>query len=132
MIRCLTHHFLIFSRMAAMVAAICVLCTVSPVSAQYITGPALGVRDFPAAVLRGTLMVTQPPAIMLDGEPDRLSPGARIYGTNNLMVLSSTIADQSLVVNYLRDTSGLVHQVWLLTAAEAAQKRPSLDSLRAK
>lgn len=82
------------------------------------------VRDFPAAALRGVLQVTQPPQILLDGNPDRLSPGARILGPRNELVMSASISGERLVVNYTREPNGMVHQVWLLNQQEAAIKRP--------
>jgi hypothetical protein len=81
-------------------------------------------RDFPANALRGTLVVLQPPEITMDGRPARLSPGSRIRGANNMMALSATLVNQELTVNYTLETSGLVHDVWILTPAEAALKRP--------
>ncbi len=83
-------------------------------------------RNFPATALRGTLEVTVPPQVLLDGKTDQLSPGARIYNSNNMLVLSGSLVGQpALVVNYTREIGGAVHQVWLLTEAEAAVKRPS-------
>ncbi len=81
-------------------------------------------REFPAAALRGTLVVTAPPEALLDGRPARLSPGARIYNTQNLIQLSGSLVGQPLQVNYTRDTVGNVHLVWVLTAEEAREKRP--------
>nr|WP_145550877.1 hypothetical protein [Variovorax boronicumulans] len=83
------------------------------------------VREFPAAALRGTFQVTQPPEILLDGKADRLSPGARILGVRNELVLSASIVGERLVVNYTREPNGMVHQVWLLNQQEAALKRNS-------
>jgi len=82
-------------------------------------------RQFPAGVNRGTMVVTLAPTITMDAQADRLSPGARIRDTSNLLVLSSTLAGQSLLVNYLRDTSGMVKDVWILTPTEAALPLPS-------
>ena len=82
------------------------------------------VRDFPVAALRGVLQVTMPPEVVLDGKADRLSPGARIRGPRNEMVMSANIAGERLVVNYVRESNGLIHEVWLLNQAEAALKRP--------
>jgi hypothetical protein len=81
------------------------------------------VRQFPAAARRATLEVTTPPNVLLNGLPERLSPGARIKGPNNLLVLSGYLVGQRLVVNYLRDPQGLVHEVWILNQAEALQQR---------
>ena len=83
------------------------------------------VRPFPPNAVRGTMVVTYPPIIQMDGKADRLSPGSRIRGTNNLLVLSGSIVGQSLVVNYVRNPTGEVHDVWILTDAEAALKLPT-------
>ncbi len=82
------------------------------------------VRPFPAGTQRGTLQVTQPPEVLLNGKHARLSPGARIRGENNLLLLSGSLVGKSLVVNYVRDAQGMVHEVWLLNAAEARQNMP--------
>ena len=84
-------------------------------------------RTFPAKALRGTLAVQAPPDVLLDGKADRLSPGARIRDTRNMLAMSGTLVGQTLVVNYLRDGTGLLHEVWLLTPEEAAEKRPGAN-----
>jgi hypothetical protein len=76
----------------------------------------------PLAAERGVLVVTQPPDVLLDGQPARLSPGARIRGRNNLLLLSAPLIGQALTVRYVRDAQGLVHDVWVLTEAEALQR----------
>jgi hypothetical protein len=81
-------------------------------------------RQFPQDAKRGDLVVLNAPEITLNGKPDRLSPGARIRDINNYLVLSGTLANQRLVVNYLRENTGLVHNVWLLSAEEIKQKMP--------
>ena len=81
------------------------------------------VRQFPAAALRGTLEVTAPPNVLLNGQAARLSPGARIKNTNNALVMSASLVGNRLVVNYLPDHQGLVHEVWLLSPAEAQEQR---------
>jgi len=82
------------------------------------------IRPFPEAALRATMVVVQPPEVQMDGRTMRLSPGARIHSTSNALVMSASLVGQELTVNYVPDPQGLVHQVWLLTAAEAAEKRP--------
>lgn len=79
-------------------------------------------RPFPAAALRGELQITQAPEALLNGEPVRLSPGARIRGTNNMLQMSASLTGVPLLVNYTREPSGGVHDVWILTAEEAARK----------
>ena len=92
-----------------------------PVSAQNFG------RSFPAAARRATLEVTMPPNVLVNGQAERLSPGARIKGLNNQLVMSGTLVGQRVRVNYLRDAQGLIHEVWLLTEAEAQQKRAGME-----
>ncbi len=75
-------------------------------------------RKLPEKVKTGELEVVQPPIVKLDGKEDRLAPGARIYGTDNLLVLSGTLVNKPIKIAYLKDTYGLIHQVWILTDAE--------------
>jgi hypothetical protein len=82
-------------------------------------GNIAAVRNFPPKVQRGTLIITAPPEVMLNGKPERLSPGARIRGTNNMLAMSGVLVGQQLVVNYLREPNGMLHDVWILTALEA-------------
>ncbi|MHB1199421.1 MAG: hypothetical protein ACYCZ6_07645 [Polaromonas sp.] len=85
------------------------------------------VRQFPKTALRGEMVVLGAPAISMDGKPDRLAPGARLFDTHNHLVLSNLLLNQKLVVNYLRDNTGQVQQVWILTDEEAREKRSGLQ-----
>ena len=85
------------------------------------------IRSAPADVKPARLTVTAPPQISIDGQPDRLSPGARIRGTNNLLVLSGSVVGQALPVVFRRDPMGLVHEVWVLTEEEYAKVAPKDD-----
>jgi hypothetical protein len=86
----------------------------------------VNLRPFPPNAERAVMVVTYPPIIQLNGNPDRLSPGARIRGQNNLLQLSGSLVGQNLLVNFVRTPSGEVHDVWILTEAEAALKLPTL------
>ncbi|MFM1906356.1 MAG: hypothetical protein RLZZ591_33 [Pseudomonadota bacterium] len=86
-------------------------------------------RSFPTDALRGRLVVTQPPDVVLNGRPDRLSPGARIRSEKNLLVLSASLAGREQLVNYTREPNGLIHDVWILSEAEAQQPREDLPTL---
>lgn len=88
-------------------------------------------RMFPAKALRGTLVVTQPPLVTLDEKAAQLSPGSRIRGTNNMLLLSGGLVNQTLTVNYTLEAHGMVHDVWILTEAEAAEKRHTAASAAA-
>jgi len=76
-------------------------------------------RPFPATALRGSFQVVQAPDVLLNGQAARLSPGARIRGADNMLQMSAAITGMKLLVHYTREPSGLVHDVWILTAAEA-------------
>ena len=107
--------------LSSMMLAVTSLPLLAPLSAQAQGTP----RNFPESALRGKLVVTLPPEVTLNGKPDRLSPGARIHDTSNLLVMSGGLLNRELVVNYVRDGHGLIHQVWILTPQEAALKRPA-------
>jgi hypothetical protein len=77
-------------------------------------------RNFPATALRGELTVAAPPDVLLNGQPARLAPGARIRAQNNLMQVSGALAGQRWIVNYTRDITGTLLDVWVLTPAEQA------------
>jgi hypothetical protein len=81
-------------------------------------------RQFPKDAKRGELVMLTAPDITLDSKPDRLSPAVRIRDVHNNLVLTGTLANQKLVVNYLRDNIGLVHNVWVLNNEEIKQKMP--------
>ena len=42
-----------------------------------------------------------------------------------MLLLSGSIVGQSLLVNFVRNPTGEVHDVWVLTEAEAALKLPT-------
>jgi hypothetical protein len=85
----------------------------------------VNVRPFPPNAERGSLVVIAPPVIQLGGKPERLSPGARIRGLNNMLLMSGALIGQNLLVNFVRNPTGEVHEVWVLTEAEAALKLPT-------
>jgi hypothetical protein len=79
-------------------------------------------RGFPATALRGEIAFGQPPELLLNGQPARLSPAARIRGLNNLLVMSGALMGGRAVVHYVIDSLGLVQDVWILTEAERAKQ----------
>jgi hypothetical protein len=99
-----------------------------PVPEQIVNIGAEAGRQFPPNAQRGKLQVVQGADVLIDGKPERLSPGAHIRGPQNTLVMTSSITGQELVVNFVRDTYGNLHQVWLLTALEAKQKMKRASS----
>lgn len=79
-------------------------------------------RRFPQNSLRGLIMFGEPPMVRLNDELTRLSPGARIRGTNNLLLLSGTLTGVKSAVNYTLDNTGQLKDVWLLRDEELARK----------
>ena len=99
-------------------------CVLAAVLATGLAVPAAAqvARHFPAQALRGTIEVVQPPEVLLNGRPARLSPGSRIRGENNLLTFASQLVGQRLVVHYTLESHGLVHEVWVLRPEELARK----------
>ena len=116
------------------IAALAVAATLAVVSlavqAQPENGDAdlLVTRSLPKTALLGRLQVQQPPEVLLNGQPTRLSPGARIRGADNHLAMSGALVGQTFAVKYLLDAGGLVSQAWILTDDEvrASRKRFSL------
>jgi hypothetical protein len=71
------------------------------------------------------MQITTPPELLLNGKAERLSPGSRIHSDNNMLVLSGALVGQKLLVNFVREPHGLVHEVWILTEDEARQVLPT-------
>jgi hypothetical protein len=122
--RCITKtSFLTTSRMLRIAAPAALLAGLVLASlgstAQVIS------RPFPPNAMRGILTVTQPPEVLMDGKADRLSPGARIRGANNMLVMSGALVGQAMRVNYTREPNGYIHDVWVLTDAEASLPPPN-------
>ena len=117
---------------AATVLLCCAWGSSLPLRAQTSASMA-AVRNFPETAMRGQLRVTYPPVVLMDGKPDRLSVAGLIRDTQGRAVLSATLAEQDLTVNYRRDTFGEIAEVWLLTPEEAAlrpgKQRSFLESL---
>ncbi len=80
-------------------------------------------RNFPAHALRGELLVSEPPEVLLNGRPARLAPGARIRGDDNMLRMSGALAGQKMVVHYTRENgTGLLQDIWVLNPVERANR----------
>jgi hypothetical protein len=92
-------------------------------------------RNFPANALRGEIRFLQPPEVLLNGQPARLAPGARIRGQNNMLQMSGALVDSGAVVNYTQEntpeiavrpwpTNAEQAKTWLFDAAAQTWTRP--------
>ena len=107
--------------------ALLVICVGALVSFPHTTLAQSAVRPFPAEAKRGVMEVQAGHSILINGAVERLSPGARIRGVNNMLVMSGQMVGQKVLVNYTRDAQGSVHQVWVLNGYEARQERPGME-----
>ena len=79
-------------------------------------------RNFPATALRGEIVVTAPPELLLNKQPARLAPGARIRTIDNMLVMSGAAVNQRFMAHYTLDLQGQLLEVWILNPAELARK----------
>lgn len=85
-------------------------------------------RQFPANIKRGVMTVTAPPEVQINGMAMRLSPGVRIRGPNNLLLMSGALIGQQYAVNYVLEQQGLVRDIWILTQVEVDQLPKGWDT----
>ena len=116
--RCLTTD--IFSRRALARLALGLGLLPATLWAQNAELPLLPTRTIPPHTHHGVFQVTEPPNVLLNGQADRLSPGARIRGVNNMLVVPGAMLGQEVLVRYKREAGGLIHEVWVLTPDEVA------------
>ena len=79
----------------------------------------------PADARYGELKAFQHPQARIGDKVLRLAPGAKIYNTQNLIIMPVGMPQQASVL-YQLDINGEIIELWLLTPAEAAaaKKRP--------
>ncbi|HET7364359.1 MAG TPA: hypothetical protein VFJ70_12405 [Burkholderiales bacterium] len=78
-------------------------------------------RTIPSDAKRAKMSHVQDRIIQLDGKRELLAPGARIRDAANRFIVPGALPANSLV-RYRRDPNGAVHDVWILTPQEAAQR----------
>ncbi len=121
-------------RFALLLAALCAATTLTgtPAVAQSpVQGSLGGMRNFPDASLRGTLVITAASEAEINGRTVRMAPGMRLFSPQNTLVMLHTVLGQKFTVNYLIENStGMLLSAWILTNAEAAQKRAGSDGVQ--
>ncbi|CAM3394179.1 Copper resistance protein CopC [Paracidovorax anthurii] len=109
---------------AAALLALCTAALAPSAALAQVQSSLGGVRNFPDAALRGTLVVLSTAEAQIDGKTLRTAPGLRIFSPQNTLVMAHTLIGQSFTVNYVIEPStGMLHSVWLLSKAEAAEPR---------
>jgi hypothetical protein len=84
-----------------------------------VTLAAAQLRTIPKEALVGQLRHLEAMVVEIDGKPRSLSPGAQIRDPDNRLVLPVSLVETTQV-RYLADSTGMVHRVWILSAAEKA------------
>jgi hypothetical protein len=82
-------------------------------------------RPFPSIAKRGEMTPAAHPQIVINGKQRVLSPGARIWNSDNLIEMPASLRDGRYVVNYTEDDGGAIDRVWMLTRDEARQPPPN-------
>ncbi len=97
--------------------------------AQSVTAQSQPKRPFPPHAMRAHMVVVNAHEVTFNGKLTRLAPGSRIRTPANALVVSGGLVGQGFVVNYTRDSLGQAHEIWLLNAAEAADRRPGSEGM---
>lgn len=82
-------------------------------------------RPFPVVAKRGVMSPSTYPAIIMNGAPRNLPPGARIWNINNMIDMPGSISGGQYVVNYTEDLQGDIDRIWILTVDEASRPAPN-------
>jgi hypothetical protein len=79
----------------------------------------LAARNFPQDARFGELTRFSYPYATIGDKTLRMSPGAKIYNEQNLIIMPAAMRQQGAVL-YRLDNAGALSAIWLLTAQEAA------------
>ena len=109
----------------AMLCAAAPLLASAPAAAQgTVQGSMSGMRNFPDAALRGSLVITGASDAEINGRAIRMAPGMRLLNPENGLVMLHTVVGQEFTANYLIENStGMLLTAWILSKSEAAQAR---------
>jgi hypothetical protein len=75
-------------------------------------------RDFPPASKTGRFANFERPFVRIGSKTFRLAPAARIIDTNNRLIQPNNVPVGARVVYKIEDTTGFVHDIWLLAPNE--------------
>jgi len=133
--RCRTAPSLSRPRLVPLVlAALCAVgpMAIAPAAAQgTVQGSMSGMRNFPDAALRGSLVITGASEAEINGSAIRMAPGMRLFSPQNTLVMMHAVKGQQFTVNYLIENStGMLISAWILSNSEAAQPRKGSDSVQ--
>jgi hypothetical protein len=105
------------TRFARRAAAVGLLGFVLALTAS--PGEGFAARNFPRDARFGKLTAFTYPYASIGGKALRMSPGAKIYNEQNLIIMPAAMRQQAKVL-YRLDNAGSLSAIWLLTEHEAA------------
>lgn len=104
-----------------------------PTSTRQVMVPMALARLLPPESLRGEVLISQGQLAVLNGKAaETLAPGLRVRGPNNMLITPVLLIGKKLTVNYVRDTYGLINQMWILRDDERAKLWPKTAQEAAK
>ncbi len=92
-------------------------------------GEGFAARNFPRDARFGKLTAFTYPYASIGGKALRMSPGAKIYNEQNLIIMPAAMRQQAKVL-YRLDNAGSLSAIWLLTEHEAAAFERRLPSVK--
>ncbi len=81
-------------------------------------------RDFPRSSKIGRLAGFERPFVKIGSNTLRLAPAARIIDAENRLVQPNALPGGARIVYKLEDTTGFVHDIWLLAPNEVVNILP--------
>jgi hypothetical protein len=79
-------------------------------------------RTFPGDAKRGELKSAEFPYVQIGNDVIKLAPGAKIYDDKNQLVIPTRLPQKAQIRYSTEAATGLVLNIWLLNAEEAAKK----------
>lgn len=105
-------------RLIGLAALVCTL-VLGPLACGPLTGAAYAARNLPKDARYGKLTEFSYPYAKIAGKVLHMSPGAKIYNEQNLIILPVAMRAPARVLFRL-DNAGELSAIWILTAQEAA------------
>ncbi len=109
------------SASALFALGILALANLTPMQAWGQSAPATAIgeaRKFPEKTKLGELTIGVFPEASLNGQVARFSASGRLINLTNMIVLPSSVYQQTLVVRYELDFQGNINRAWLLNPVE--------------
>jgi len=115
------------SRIASFVHTmkLCLIVLVGVLAGLSTTLAFADVRPFPEGTKRGVFKASAFPDIVIDGKIRLTSPGTRIYGEDNLLIMGPNLPKATFKIHYLENDLGEIKTIWILTDEEIRHGPPA-------